>query len=197
MLETLREFGAEQLTASEREDLGRRQAAFFLDLVARSAPELTRAYQLKCVERLQQERDNLRAALAGYERRGESEAGLQLAESLWRFWWLEGSLAEGRVWLDRIARLWGSARTALWARAQARAALLALFHADHAACEHLASEALDAARALGIRPASPTRSRTWGFRRCDGESSRRPAPSTPKAWRCGVNWAIRGSSPSR
>src|SRR5205823_1377107 len=63
LLETLREYGAEQLTVGERAELARRHAHFFLALAETAETELCRAYQVLWLDRLEQELDNLRTAL--------------------------------------------------------------------------------------------------------------------------------------
>ena len=64
LLETLREYGSEQLAADERAALARQHAHFFLALAETAEPELTQADQVLWLDRLEREHDNLRAALA-------------------------------------------------------------------------------------------------------------------------------------
>jgi hypothetical protein len=64
MLDTVRAFGAEQLTQTgERERLRAAHAAYFLDLAQTADPHLRRAEQLEWLARLDAECDNLHAAL--------------------------------------------------------------------------------------------------------------------------------------
>jgi predicted ATPase/DNA-binding XRE family transcriptional regulator len=64
MLETLREYAREQLAAQgERDVFQRRHAAYYLALAERAEPELTGADQLRWLDLLEREHDNLRAAL--------------------------------------------------------------------------------------------------------------------------------------
>ena len=67
-------------------------------------PELTRADQALWLERLDEENDNIRAALTWSIASGEVELGLQLAGALVRFWSTRGLMGEGRRWLARGAR---------------------------------------------------------------------------------------------
>jgi hypothetical protein len=48
---------------------------------------------------LEQELDNLRAALRWSLDLGEAPTGLRLARAHWNVWVVEGALAEGRAWL--------------------------------------------------------------------------------------------------
>ena len=96
--------------------------------------------------------DNVRAALAWAERRGETEQGLHLAGALFLFWWTSRHLEEGRRWLEQglAAPVAASAHV----RALALAVLSALAHRrddnDEAARLAAAAEALwNAAGATG------------------------------------------------
>ncbi len=93
MLETLREYAAEQLTAEESADLRQRHAAHFLALAEEAALELRGAEQARWLERLDAEQANLRAALASCL---AEEVGLRLCAALWRFWSIRGHADEGR-----------------------------------------------------------------------------------------------------
>src|SRR5207249_3108278 len=64
ILETLREFGHEALMArGELEPTRRRHAEYFLILAQAAEPKLQSAGQVAWLDRLEQEHDNLRAAL--------------------------------------------------------------------------------------------------------------------------------------
>src|SRR5207248_1072824 len=85
MLETIREYGLECLAASGELEITRRaHAVYYLGLAEQAEPHLKRAEQARWFARLEQERDNLRAALtwlleAATRGRGE-ERGKQQAE---------------------------------------------------------------------------------------------------------------------
>ncbi|MGH2604646.1 MAG: ATP-binding protein, partial [Dehalococcoidia bacterium] len=107
MLETIREFGLEQLAArGETAEFSRRHAAWYLALAERVEPDLYggRRQRSGC-ELLESELDNLRAALSWLIDSGAAEDALRLATALLRFWYTRGYLSEGRDWLERVLAL--------------------------------------------------------------------------------------------
>ena len=157
LLETVREFALERLTASgEEADVRRRHAAFYLALAEASHAELEGLLDKAWLERLEREHDNLRAALAWSERgdgaRGgpdESETGPRLAGALWWFWWQRGHFREGRRWLERMLRL--PAGPAVRATALYGAGVLAFHQGDFAGSARYVEESLALARQTGDR----------------------------------------------
>jgi len=96
-LESIREFARERLEAAgELDQFRRRHAERYLALVQTAEPELTRANQAIWLERLDEEADNIRAAITWAIDAGEAEAALLLAGRLVRFWSTRGLMAEGR-----------------------------------------------------------------------------------------------------
>jgi len=118
LLETLREYGAEQLAEEERGAVARQHAQFFLTLAETAERELAQRDQRLWLDRLEREHDNMRAALAWSMDSGELELGLRLGSALEGFWCTRGYLMEGG---DRILRLLAhpaaAAPTAVRARA--------------------------------------------------------------------------------
>ncbi len=104
MLETLREFGLEQLEASgEQEMIRRRHANFFLALAEQAEASLESAEQVEWMNRMEQEHDNLRAALEWSKTaEGAAEICLRLAGTLGLFWEARGYFSEGR---ERLAAI--------------------------------------------------------------------------------------------
>jgi predicted ATPase/transcriptional regulator with XRE-family HTH domain len=102
MLETIREFGQEQLEASgEVEEMRRRHAAFFLTRAEAAEPGLYGADDRIWLQRLDAEHDNLRTAL-GWSMEREPETALRLVAAVWRLWYVRGHLLEGQAWADRV-----------------------------------------------------------------------------------------------
>jgi predicted ATPase/DNA-binding XRE family transcriptional regulator len=166
MLETLREYGHDQLRhAAEEVILRDRHRDWFTGLAETAEPELWKAEQETWLQRLEVEHDNLRAALDWSAARGAhtltevehfsgtassslepiqthaTEAGLRLAAALGRFWCLRGYLAEGRARLETHLELAPSA-TPVRSRALSAAAVLALFQGDYTRLREFATEAL-------------------------------------------------------
>jgi predicted ATPase/transcriptional regulator with XRE-family HTH domain len=136
MLETIREYGLEQLAASgEREQIRRRHAAYFLGLAARAAPEWNGPEQATWLARLNAEHDNFRAVLA-WARERDATTGLRLAEALGEFWLRCGDYTEGRGWLETFLDSapdvsWDEASLLLRARALNRAGALTMPLGDY------------------------------------------------------------------
>src|SRR5690606_11632162 len=87
MLETIREYGLEQLHANgEAGDMRRRHVDWCTALAEHAAAAFTGRGPGRWGRRLYQEVDNLRAALATLESEGDMEATLQLATLLEPLW---------------------------------------------------------------------------------------------------------------
>jgi hypothetical protein len=128
MLETIREFAAERLEEAGRtEDLRRAHAHYFTELAERMEPLLIGATQKECIDKLEREHDNLRAALRwGLREPDGAEVGMRLVGALGRFWSSRDYLAEGRQWVESFLALPQAAGpTALRARVLNTGAALA------------------------------------------------------------------------
>ena len=103
MLETLRQYAAEQLQASGRAvEVARRHAAYFRSIVEHAEVALRGHEQRQTLRLLRDEQPNIRAALAflsGPD--GDRDAALMMAGSLGMFWHL-GRHLEGRHVLSRL-----------------------------------------------------------------------------------------------
>ncbi len=102
MLETIREYALERLEESGEEAIVRRQhAAYFLSLAEQAAAELSGPRRTEWLNRLEDEHDNLRAALR-WTKEHQEQTGLRLAVALSQFWELRGYLSEGARWLAEL-----------------------------------------------------------------------------------------------
>jgi tetratricopeptide (TPR) repeat protein len=106
MLETIREYAAELLeSSSEVESIRRAHALYYLALAESTQPEVS-AHMLKVwLTLLEEEHDNLRAALGWAIKSREVDIAARLGLTLWRFWAERYHLSEGRRWLEAVLAL--------------------------------------------------------------------------------------------
>jgi predicted ATPase/class 3 adenylate cyclase/Tfp pilus assembly protein PilF len=118
MLETIHEYAREKLQESgEADALQRQYALYFMTLAEEAEPHLGGAKQGEWLQRLEDEHDNLRAALDWLLRSGDEggsdqankQHALRLSGALWRFWHMHGHVSEGRRWLEMALERSGSA----------------------------------------------------------------------------------------
>ncbi len=106
MLETIREFAAEQLAAAgEQPGAAAAHLAAYLALAEAAVPALRGPAQALWLARLERDHDNLRAALAQALTTGAADAALRLVGALGWFWFRRGYLSEGRAHLDAALRI--------------------------------------------------------------------------------------------
>lgn len=101
MLETLRDFAWEHLSALERLSMAQRHTAYFRVLVRQASGKLIGAEQSSWYRRLEQNIDNLRATLS-WTLENDIASGLNLASDLWRFWLERCYVQEGTKWLEAV-----------------------------------------------------------------------------------------------
>jgi predicted ATPase len=100
LLEPVRQYALEKLEESgEAGDAKRAHAWYFLALAEEAEPELLGPQEAQWYERLEEEHDNIRAALSYSLEGAEPELGLRLAGTIWWFWRRHGHLSEGLRWL--------------------------------------------------------------------------------------------------
>ncbi|MFC4122166.1 BTAD domain-containing putative transcriptional regulator [Nonomuraea zeae] len=92
MLETIRAFCAERL-GDEAPDVRRAHATYFLDLAERAEPHLRGAGQVRWLDRLAAEHDNLQAALRWAVESGEVAFGMRLLAAQSTYLWMRGMRA--------------------------------------------------------------------------------------------------------
>ena len=151
MLETIREFAVERLEYSgEGDDLRRRHAEYFRDLSEQAESHLTSKDRVMWLARLDEEHDNLRAALDWAARTGDAETGLRTAAAIWRFWLQRGHLSEGRARLERLLAMpAGDSPDRVRIRALAALGGIAYWQNDRLPTKAAYEEAMGIARQLG------------------------------------------------
>jgi excisionase family DNA binding protein len=153
MLETIREFGLEQLAASgETAEVRAAHAEHYLALAEAAATAAERIGSGDWMRRLTTERPNLRAAMDWFEQTGQSGAALQMTGALWHYWYRLGDLSEGRSRLERaLAATPSEADLVFRARALRGAGVLAWQKADYDVSGERLETALAIYRRLGDR----------------------------------------------
>ncbi|HEU4866363.1 MAG TPA: AAA family ATPase [Actinomycetota bacterium] len=96
-LEPVRQFANELIDRSPAAaQIRESHAAHFAELATTAQPLLQGPQQLEWLSRLDDENDNLRAAMAWALGAGRADIGAKLGWGLWMFWWLHGHQEEGR-----------------------------------------------------------------------------------------------------
>ena len=151
MLEIVREYALEQLSKSgDEEELRRRHLEYFVALAEEAAPHLSRGdEQIVWFARLEDEHDNLRAALAFALESGAASSALRLAVGIRRFWQIHGYLTEGRQALAAALAAVEDAPSELRADARNMVGILAAEQGEFEMSKKSFHAALDDARAVG------------------------------------------------
>ncbi|MGH2617643.1 MAG: ATP-binding protein, partial [Thermomicrobiales bacterium] len=150
LLETMREFGLQQLAASGEEDATRSaHAAHYLALAEQAEPHLIVSGSAAWVERLASERANLQGAVAWALRTGKADAVLRLAGTILSFAYARGEPREGQAWLEAALSAGGQASPETRVDALFTASALAQVRGDFARSTALSEDGLALARAHG------------------------------------------------
>jgi non-specific serine/threonine protein kinase len=103
MLETLREYGTEQLlTAGDDADTRARHAMYFLELAEQTdwCWFMSLEEGERMLDRQASEASNMRAALRWFQRQGDYASVMRMASMLGALWVVSGHTQEGRYWLE-------------------------------------------------------------------------------------------------
>jgi predicted ATPase/class 3 adenylate cyclase len=101
MLETIREFAAEQLEVDgEYADTHKRHADWVTTIVELEAADFVGLATQGWLERLDAEADNIASALSWHLTVGDWEGLARLAAFVWQWWDVRGQWSEGRRWLE-------------------------------------------------------------------------------------------------
>ncbi len=163
MLETIREYALEMLDANGEERLIRHaHAVYYMKLAEESEQELVGPQQATWLERLEQEHDNIRAALDWSLQQDESaietqrrvEIALRLTGALRRFWQMHGHLNEGQTFTEKALLASKGIQVSVQARAKAliAAGTLVSIQNDYDRTEAYCRESLLLFRELGDQP---------------------------------------------
>lgn len=173
MLETIREYGLECLSAyGEMEQTRRAHAQYYVHLAEEAETHLFGAEQMRWLDLLERERDNLRTALGwsveqpdgalDEEALPKREMALRLAAALVHFSVVYWSIDEGRAWLERALANSEGAPVLVRIKALSGAGWLAFHQSDmgqaemlYEQCLRLYQEAKDVRKAPGMMSAMP------------------------------------------
>jgi predicted ATPase/DNA-binding CsgD family transcriptional regulator len=143
MLETIREFGVDELEAAgEREAVRNAHAAYFVRFAERADPGLGNRLEV-----VQSEHANIRAALTHLVDRDNAVGVLRLAGALSGFWQVRGHLREGKQWLEWALAHTPDQATPTRGRALCALGLLEWSQGDYAQAGSLAQQSLTIAQA--------------------------------------------------
>ncbi len=148
MLETVREYAHDLLESGDRLDDARRAHARHFGAVFEHAESgLESATMGDWLDRMDADRDNVRAAIAFAAADGDAAVALVLCAAAWRYWIWRGSLVEGRE-LVLAALACGDGPPALRQRALNGAGAVVAELGDFSGARELLEQSLELAREL-------------------------------------------------
>jgi predicted ATPase/serine/threonine protein kinase len=148
MLGVIREYAGEVLEASgDAEEMREKHAIYFLAL-GEADLYLDSVQANQWINRLKEERYNLRAALR-WSLVNDPEVAARLAAGLRNFWILQGYLTEGREWLEEALKAGNEVPASVRRKVLAGAGSMAQLQGDHERARQLYEESLAEARAAG------------------------------------------------
>jgi predicted ATPase/DNA-binding CsgD family transcriptional regulator len=153
LLETIREFGLEQLSANgEMDKVRERHARIFLALAEEADRSLTERVQRFWLDRLEADYDNLRTVLDwSLTAPDGAEIGPRLAAALALFWQVRGPVSTGRDWLSWVLARenGGSSSPRMQIRVLAAGAFLAALQGDFEATRRLSDQGIALGGSIG------------------------------------------------
>ena len=143
LLETIRAYGRHRLDeAGELEEADERHARHYLEMAVSAESELTGPDQAKWLRRLDEEHDNIRAALKWSREPDRIEDGLLAAGALWRYWYMRGRYGEGRDLIEELLEVAGpKERCVARAKALHGAGTLVIYQGDYERARELLDRA--------------------------------------------------------
>ena len=150
MLETIREFAQDALTAcGETEATRQAHALYYLRFAETAELALQGSQDALWFARCEQEYANLRTAMHWLLERGAIELALRLGAALWGFWWIQERLQEGWHLLEQALAQSEGVSVPVRAKAFATAGRLAGYQGNTERGERLCQEGLALARQDG------------------------------------------------
>ena len=148
----IRQYASEHLAASgETNAWQQRHADYFLALAEEAGPALATGERSSWLMQLEEEHDNLRAALRWLIAQDASATAVRLAGALGQFWQVRRYFREGRQWLEETLALRPEAPDAARARALEYLGTLTWHQGEHAAARSTLEESRALFERLGER----------------------------------------------
>lgn len=142
ILEILRQFGRDRLLESgEAPRAEGRHAEYFAGVATQLGASLRGPEQVRALDCLEVEHDNIRAALVRSRERSSADCALRILGGSWLFWYLRGYVVEGLRWATELVPQFERTHPLLGA-ALVGASHLAWHQRELATAEQWASEAL-------------------------------------------------------
>jgi predicted ATPase/serine/threonine protein kinase len=152
MLEVVREYALDRLEASgEAEEMRHNHAAQFLEFAEEAEPQLQGARPAEWLNRLEEEHDNLRAALL-WSLANDAGTAARLAAAIRYFWNFQGYFTEGLKLSEAILRLGDRVPTAARWKILSMAGNMARFQGDYETAQKMYEEGLTEGRAANHLP---------------------------------------------
>lgn len=103
---------------------------YFIEFVERADAAMDAPGQVRTLDRIQTEYENIRGALRWSLESGNGVAAMRLSSALWDFWEIRGYISEGRTWLEQALAVGEDVRPTLRAKALTAAAAFADMQGD-------------------------------------------------------------------
>ncbi|HVE75619.1 MAG TPA: tetratricopeptide repeat protein [Actinomycetota bacterium] len=153
LMDSIRAYALEKLTeGGDASQAQERYLAWAISTATQSAPHLRGPEQTAWLDRHDEDHDSLLGAIDQAIEGRRVEESLDLASSLWWFWYVRGHLAEGRRRLDAVADLVEGIQSPVRAAVLRGAASLAYVQGDRPRAANLAEKSLELSRSMSDEP---------------------------------------------
>ena len=150
ILSAIRDYAYGRLKEQDRADLvAGRHARHYAGVLEAAEAELRSSDQRAWLNLVDEELDNVRAAIRWSVEQGEADLALRLAGSLWTFCYLRGHYTEGRDWLETALALGPGDDWKVRAKATLGAGMLAFLQCEYDLATQSIEDALDQYRVHG------------------------------------------------
>ncbi|MBC7899837.1 MAG: protein kinase [Saprospiraceae bacterium] len=163
MLEVVRDYALESLESADESDaVRRRHAEHFVAFGEQAEPFVQAAQSAKWLDRLEEEHDNLRAAMR-WSLENEPAMAVRLAVALRNFWLLHSHLTEGYAWLKAALEKCGEPPADLRFKFMNGLGLAARFQGDYETARKAYADGLAAGMEAGDKQGIALSSRGLGL----------------------------------